>query len=223
MNTQTYTRSYLFLLLLLFSLPAFSQVKILQNQVGIGTLTPTAAIDIRSANNSEASRFQLGNLAATSKLQLLSGRKGDERSFLLFSPQDTFIFASQQTDTIEMMRFVPNGYLEIQRPVSALGNFKLQRAENDYSVYIGAETGTTANGSFSLNNVFIGYFSGRSNQTGSRNTFIGWQAGQSNQAGAFNTFVGAEAGQSNINGIDNTAFNTGEAVGCRMGNSRHLQ
>jgi hypothetical protein len=205
MNTQPCTRSYLLLLLLLFSIPAFSQVRILQNQIGIGTPTPTAAIDIRSAANTEASRFQLGNLAATSKIQLLSGKKGDERSFLLFSPQDTFIFARHQTDTTEVMRFVPDGYLEIQRPVSALGNFKLQRAENDYSVYIGAETGTTTS-SFSLNNVFIGYFSGRSNQTGSRNTFIGWQAGQSNQSGAFNTFVGVEAGQSNINGIENTAL-----------------
>lgn len=198
--------TWLFLSFLFFSLNAFSQVKILQNQIGIGTLTPTASIDIRSASNLEASRFQLGNIGATSKIQLLSGKKGDERSFLFFSPQDTFILASQfNMDTTEVMRIVPDGYLEIQRPVSALGNFSLQRTENDYSVYIGAETGTSTS-DFSLNNVFVGYFSGRDNQTGSRNTFIGWQAGQSNQTGSFNTFIGVEAGRSNINGIDNTAL-----------------
>ncbi|PHN08497.1 T9SS type A sorting domain-containing protein [Flavilitoribacter nigricans] len=202
MDTKSYRSIFLFILILILSSDGFAQVKILENQIGIGIPNPTAAIDIRGASNSEASRFQIGNLQATSKIQLLSGRKEDERSFLFFSPQDTFILARHFTDTTEVLRFVPNGGME------ARGYFNLRRGPNDNSVYIGPETGTATNGSFSLDNVFVGYFSGRSNDMGSRNTFIGPRTGLSNEGGSFNTFIGNEAGRNNINGIDNTALGT---------------
>lgn len=56
-------------------------------------------------------------------------------------------------------------------------------------------------------NVFMGYNSG-SNSTGDANAFVGTWAGNTNTSGGYNVFMGYQAGKSNTSGSNNVALGT---------------
>jgi len=55
-------------------------------------------------------------------------------------------------------------------------------------------------------NAFIGFQSGRENETGEDNSFFGAMSGLYNIDGSFNTFIGKQAGFQNVNGNENSFF-----------------
>ena len=83
--------------------------------------------------------------------------------------------------------------------------------EGTYNTFLGDEAGFF--NSTGWRNTFLGYNTGNNNTTGWSNTFLGSFAGQSNITGYSNTFLGDVTGNDNLTGNNNTF------VGAAAGNS----
>lgn len=100
----------------------------------------------------------------------------------------------------------------IAQPTNAFVGYKAGQANGNapFNTYIGAEAGITSTGQ---GNTFIGFQSGRNNQSGGFNVFIGRQAGFNNTTGLGNLFAGQQSGLNNTTGSYNLYFGNGAGAG----------
>ena len=89
-----------------------------------------------------------------------------------------------------------------------VGSFSSTAGAATNNTALGYQAGATSTGN---NNVFLGYLSGRNNQSGSFNLFMGPEAGRNNQTGGFNVFIGSQSGFNNQAGAGN--FFMGQQAG----------
>jgi len=106
-----------------------------------------------------------------------------------------------------------------QTGVITLGAGAGQNNTNNYTTYIGHQSGMSGDG---FGNTFLGSFTGVTNTgwsntfLGNNNVFVGFQAGHSNTTGSKNIFIGKDSGKNNTGnsnifiGYTNGSFNTGE-------------
>jgi hypothetical protein len=86
-----------------------------------------------------------------------------------------------------------------------LGNQSgINNQSGDFNVMLGSRAGFNSFTTHTAdNNIFIGYWTGRSTTSGARNIFLGTQSGIGNTTGADNVFIGFNAGNNNTTGSKN--------------------
>jgi len=147
--------------------------------VGIGTTTPKAKLDVNGGINS-ATTYDIGG------------------SSILSSPGqgNLFLGVGAGASDVGGQLLQGNTFTGYQAGYSTIST---GQSNNVFSGYQAGYSNTTG-----FANVFSGYQAGYFNTTGSSNTFLGWGAGASNTTGNGNTFSGSEAGVSNTTGNGNT-------------------
>lgn len=206
-----------------FSISAFSQV-------GIGTTTPTGALDISSTTNG----IVIPRVSLTAR----------NVSAPVVNPQGGALTNSTLVYNILTSGTTPNNVVPgfYYWETATLSWKPLVTTSNDWSLTGNSGTNTatnfigttddrdlvfrrfntraglinTTNTSFGLNalntastgtnNVAIGLDPLKNNTTGGYNVAIGWRAMELNQSGSFNTVVGNAALMQNIDGFSNAAF-----------------
>ncbi len=160
--------------------------------VGIGTTTPAANLDV-DGNVNSASGYEIGGSSVLS-----IGNAADHSLYLGIGAGINNVQGTDNTFT---------GYLS--------GNSNDQGDENtfyggfsgysniagDKNTFVGASAGY--NSTTGRYNSFFGTYAGESNTVGGGNTFAGFQAGAFNTTGSFNTFYGTQAGAYNRTGSNN--------------------
>ena len=162
--------------------------------VGVGTTTPAATLDVNGAINI-ANNYQIGGNSVVK-----IGRPDDHNLFLgvgagamntgyenVFS--GTYAGSSNTTGTQNVF----SGY--------AAGSSNTTGTENVFSGYTAGASNISGVG-----NTFYGYLAGLLNTTGVINTFLGYQAGLLNTTSWGNTFVGTYAGYGNTTGYYNIFY-----------------
>jgi hypothetical protein len=153
--------------------------------VGIGTTTPAAKLDVNGGINT-ATTYQIGGSTVVS-----IGSPNDMNLFLGVGAGASNTAGQGQGNTF-------SGVDAGHSNTSASGNtfYGFQAGYNN----------TTAGA-----NTFFGFYAGLQNTTGEFNTFSGFSAGRSNTTGDFNTFYGDHSGIYNSTGTRNTFY--GQAAG----------
>ena len=174
--------------------------------IGIGTTSPTAKLDVNGGINTATTYEIAGStvlgigsptddnvfLGLGAGSSVIAGR-GVHNTFLGYS-------AGKSNDTGPYNTFTGE----------YAGNSNKEGSSNTFT---GGEAGyKNIEGSF---NTFSGRQAGFSNSTGYDNTFTGVDAGSSNTQGSYNTFMGAGAGMYNNGGPNQGNYNTflGAAAG----------
>jgi len=193
--------------------------------VGIGTTTPTAKLDIRGINATTPTFLSVGNSDNSYLLSLYGGMSGDDPAVIWKTARNLrFGFANDNGGSgfTEKMRIDNAGNVGIgtTAPVQKLdvagklaqngtviaylpdqttfaGSFVLGDGGNNLS-NIGGNTGKA--------NTFIGLGSGAANTTGYWNTAVGYKAFYSNSTGYFNTAHGYQSLYTNSSGNFNSAY-----------------
>ena len=153
-------------------------------EIGVGTTTPVATLDVNGRINS-ATAFAIGGNTV-----LGVGRPSDFNLFLGVEAGLNNVAGQGQYNTF-------TGY--------AAGVYNTTGLYNTFSGAFAGRANSTGR-----ENTFSGNAAGLDNTTGLANTFSGYQAGYANTSGAFNTYSGAEAGFS-ATGDNNTlsGYNAG--------------
>lgn len=146
--------------------------------VGIGTTTPAANLDVNGNVNS-GSGYEIGGSSVLS-----IGSAVDHSLYLGIGAGINNVQGTDNTFT---------GYLA--------GN---SNDRGDENAFYGSFSGYSNTGGDK--NTFVGGSAGYNTTTGSSNSFFGTNAGESNTDGGGNTFAGFEAGASNTTGIFNTFY-----------------
>ncbi len=159
--------------------------------VGIGTASPSADLDVNGDINTSGSYWIDGEEAVTIF---------NENVLIGPSPSpsgtgNTMVgYLTGSVNTANNNTFIgryAGQYLYTEDP----GN------EPEYNVFIGYSAGRGDGDSvYGMNNVFIGKSAGRNNN-GNNNIFIGHDAGSSSRS-SDNVFIGMEAGESTTNGVN---------------------
>jgi trimeric autotransporter adhesin len=153
-------------------------------EIGIGTTTPAATLDVNGSINS-ATAFAIGGNTV-----LGVGRPSDFNLFLGVEAGLNDLAGQGQYNTF-------SGYQAGVYNTTGL-----------YNTFSGAFAGRA--NSTGRENTFSGDAAGLDNTTGLANTFSGYQAGYANTSGAFNTYSGAEAGFSATGGNNTlSGYNAG--------------
>jgi hypothetical protein len=144
--------------------------------VGMGTSSPAAKLDVSGAINTDVSYL----IAGTTVLSV--------------------------PDSVNTIVGVGAGGSKSNHKAGYYGTLIGYHAGNhnqaNYNTFVGGEAGyENTTGAF---NTFVGAVAGSSNTTGSANTFMGGEAGRANTTGASNTFIGSGAGYENTSGLANT-------------------
>jgi trimeric autotransporter adhesin len=145
--------------------------------IGVGTTTPAASLDVNGATNT-ALTYEIGGSTVLS-----IGSPAD---------QDVFLGVSAGSSNV-VGQGVNNTFSGFQA-----GVFNTTGDRNTFIGTLAGRYNTTGE-----HNTFTGEDSGFNNTTGDNNTFTGVQAGFSNAAGSSNTFTGDGAGYNNT-GSSNT-------------------
>jgi hypothetical protein len=154
--------------------------------IGIGTATPVAALDVNGATNTSL-YYQIGGSAVLS-----IGSAADDNLFLGVGAGASNVFGQGAENTFS-------------------GNEAgLSNTTGSANTFSGSGAGY--DNSTGANNTFSGAGAGFHNTTGGSNTFTGWRAGLSNTTGQSNTFTGDEAGQWHATGDANTSLGRMQAA-----------
>lgn len=165
--------------------------------VGIGTISPLAKLDVNGGINAASSYFIGGQSV------LSVGNAADQNIFAGIGSGTNNIPGSGTLNTFA-------GFQAGNANTAGNGNTFLGmqagflNTTGNSNTFTGAYAGsdnTTGGG-----NTFIGYSAGYSNTTGGFNLFSGYQAGRQNTAGAFNTFAGHRSGYANTTSSQNTFY-----------------
>jgi trimeric autotransporter adhesin len=181
------------------------------DRVGIGTITPAAALDVNgqikisggspgtgkvlTSNAAGLATWQtpvstgdnLGDHIAKQNIQLnanwLSGDGGNEGVYVA---NDGNVGIGQSS---------PANKLDVSGHINSTESYKLDGTTvlvntGTGNIYVGANAGVSSTGSY---NVFAGSSAGYSNLGGYRNTFLGHEAGYSNTTANYNTALGDSA------------------------------
>ncbi len=81
--------------------------------VGIGTLTPSAKLDVRGNNPDDGAVFQIGNSDLSHRMILFGGRENDPSPFIHWKQGDPLRFTTDEGGWSEKMRITSNGQLSI--------------------------------------------------------------------------------------------------------------
>lgn len=149
--------------------------------VGIGTTSPTATLDINGHVNA-------GDYDISENKVLSIGSAADQNLFLGVGAGTHDVAGQGVWNTFTGANAGQN---------NTTGN------DNTFTGYDSGASNTTGYG-----NTFFGFNAGRSNTTGNSNTFAGFDAGPNN-TGSGNSFYGFEAGLLNTSGYSNTFTGTG--------------
>jgi hypothetical protein len=159
--------------------------------VGIGTVSPTAKLDVHGDVSTD-SVYKIGGITVLSVIgnyNILVGK-----------------YAGYSNTTGKENTFL--GHAAGRSNTTGYGNtFSGQEAGYSnttgyYNTFSGRQAG--CRNTIGYDNTFLGSAAGFFNTEGYANTFLGKRAGYSNTAGFNNTFSGYEAGYSNTVGYDNT-------------------
>ena len=153
--------------------------------VGIGTTTPAATLDVNGATNASLN-YQIGG---TSVLSI--GSPADSNLFLGVGAGTNNTAGQGQYNTF-------SGY--------QAGYSNTTGVENTFSGSLAGYRSSNAVG-----DVFVGSLAGVNNLSGSSNTFVGVEAGYYNTTGFNNVFVGGGAGY--LNAYGNNDIYIGDAAG----------
>lgn len=200
-------------------------------QVGIGTTTPNATLDVIASNQATPS-FSDGLLIPRIDAFPATNPTSSQQGMLVYltttvgaykegfyywdNPLLSWMSLVGQTGIID-----DDGDTKIQVEESSdedmirfdvagteyfrMESGRIETSNNGESVFIGENAG--ANDDHSANqNVAIGYHALQNNTTGSNNTAIGFDTMQANTTGSYNTVVGFESMQSNTTGNNNVAI-----------------
>ena len=171
--------------------------------IGIGTTTPAAKLDVNGAINTSTT-YQIDGSTVVS----MGFTVGDGNIFLgTLAGQNNQgaandVFVGNQAGQMNTTGF-SNTFSGSQ---AGLAN--TTGPNNAFYGYQAGASNTTAG-----QNTFTGAYAGFGNTTGNSNSFYGYQAGASNTTGSSNTFNGYTAGYSNNTGMNNTF--TGYTAGYR--------
>ena len=203
-------------------IPVWSTPLYLQNSViyqdasknvGVGTTTPAAKLDVNGDINA-AGRYEIGGSP------VVTVNASAETLFM-----GTGAGASNVNGYQSTFVGINAGYSNVSAGGNAFfGNVAgYKNTDGEYNTFIGAGSGTyNVSGEA---NTFVGKETGHYS-TGNENTFIGAYGGASNTSGFRNTFVGSAAGVYNSTGnfnvyLDNTGPNSGtESNTIRIGDPR---
>jgi trimeric autotransporter adhesin len=178
--------------------------------IGVGTVTPTATLDVNGNVNS-ATTYGIGEDTV-----LGIGSAADRNLFLGVGAGSSNVAGSGQYNVFSGFQAGYNNTLGSGNTFSGYqagySNIGLQGLGNGgYGTFVGYAAGySNTNGGV---NTFFGSYAGFSNTEGTYNTFSGGNAGYSNTTGNNNTFTGLDAGFSNTSGGANSF------VGYYSGNS----
>ena len=169
--------------------------------VGIGTTSPVAKLDVNGGINS-ATIYQLGGSNVLS-----TGSPANGNLFVGVGAGASDMGGQDEDNTF-------SGYNAGYRN-STGGGFQntftgafagYSNTEGFENTFYGTGAGYNNNGSY---NTFTGVSAGFYNTTGAYNAFTGYNAGSYSTTGVQNTFTGASAGQTNISGSYNTFTGSG--------------
>jgi hypothetical protein len=183
--------------------------------IGVGTKTPAAALDVNGAINTTTS-FDIGGnnaLSINNQSNLFAGPGAGSSNTT--GTENTFAgYNAGQSNTGGFNNTFFGAWAGASNLVGAENTFYgslagIKNTTGNWNTFIGSSAGheNTSGGS----NTFSGYGAGSSNTSGNGNTFSGFWAGVSNSTGAENTFVGDSAGKLNNSGCCNSFF--GSAAG----------
>lgn len=191
-------------------------------QVGIGTTSPSNALDIETSssttvidlNNTAADgdpliNFQLGGASTFSlgvddgdgdKFKIGTSAIGTNTRLTIDGNGDVGINDDDPAYKLE----VGSGAINITVGTAATDYYMLNAQHalsqpNTNNLYIGALSGAQFN-TGGTDNTFVGYNSGNANTTADGGTFVGSSAGAANTIGTKNVFVGQNAGLANTEG-----------------------
>jgi trimeric autotransporter adhesin len=191
------------------------------SNIGIGTTTPAATLDVNGGINT-AQNYQIGGASV-----LNIGRLSDNNLFLGVGAGASNVAGDGQSNTFSGYQAGYNNTLGATNTFSgsfagssntygnantffgySAGPYNTSGSYNTFSGYGVGTSNTTG-----YENAFYGAAAGISNSTGSNNTFVGTAAGagEPNHSGSYNTFLGAGAGGSGSNGNYNTMIGAGAA------------
>jgi hypothetical protein len=151
--------------------------------IGIGTITPAAKLDVVGAINT-STQYNLGGS------RVLGVSAAAENTF-------TGILAGNANTGSN------NSFFGSQAGVSNTGG--------GFNSFIGTRAGFL--NTIGNDDSFVGTFAGYHNLSGSRNAFVGRSAGESNTTGSDNSFIGYNAGLGNTTGFSNTLIGESANVG----------
>jgi hypothetical protein len=83
------------------------------DKVGIGTMNPTAKLDVRGSDPDDGIIFQVGNSDLSHRLMLFGGREKDPNPFIQWKQGDPLRFATDEDGWSEKMRITGNGKVGI--------------------------------------------------------------------------------------------------------------
>ena len=180
--------------------------------VGVGTTTPKATLDVNGSINSAAT-YGIGGSSVLS-----IGSPADSNLFLGVGSgasniagqgfQNAFSgYGAGFSNTTGWSNTFGGYQAGLSNTTGSLNTFSgaaagLHNTSGGGNTFYGAEAGfsNTSGGT----NTFFGEEAGYSNTSGTNNTFSGHTAGHANTTGGANTFYGTEAGPSNTTGRSNT-------------------
>ncbi len=180
--------------------------------VGIGTTTPAAALDVNGGINA-AMTYQIGgnnvvNIGSPTDQNLFLGVEAGQNNAAGQGANNTF--AGYRAGYSNTEGFSNSFYGDEAGYSNTYGSGNTfvgnmagyNNISGRFNTFVSVQAGySNIDGSY---NAFHGYQAGYSNTRGNRNTFSGFQAGYGNTKGDKNVFVGNMAGYSNTTGENNT-------------------
>ena len=172
-------------------------------QVGIGTTTPKAQLDIVASNPVTPTNTD-GILIPRVDALPTTSPTADQNGMLVFLTTDKTFYYWDHGNTAWVAVNNPSGYVQKIDDLSD-GKSDSDGSQNGSSVFLGVNAGA-ADDSSNNANVGVGFETLKSNTIGIENAAFGYQALHTNIGGQWNTASGFQSLFSNSTGSKNTAY-----------------
>ncbi|MFK5981408.1 MAG: hypothetical protein QM499_00720, partial [Flavobacteriaceae bacterium] len=198
-------------------LPTF----LINAQVGIGTTTPNASLDIKSSNEATPTNTD-GILIPKIEEYPATNPTVSQDGMMVYATGNGSItkgFYYWDNGIISWVAFTGASGASIQKLDDLTdGKSDNDGSEDGSSIFIGVDAGFNDDASDNMN-AGIGFESLKNNTTGALNTAIGFQSLLSNLSGSNNTSIGFQSLLSNLSGSNNTANGRRSLYSKTTGNS----